>query len=408
MEKIRKIFDFFKEKGINVFLVGGAVRDILMGKEPKDVDMVALSDTKTLVAAGGKFVDPVSCIPVFLFNIEGEKVEVALPRKEVKTGEGYKGFAFETEGVTLEEDLQRRDFTINAIAMDSDGNIIDPFGGRIDIKNKTLRVVNPQAFAEDPLRVIRLCRFSCKGFTPTAETISLANRVSEAEFKALPVERFTNELLKALTEPHTEKFFEVLIQIPTACKVFFPELLKTVEIPAGPAEFHPEGSLFNHITETIRKCSEPESKFMALVHDFGKLLTPAEMLPKHIGHDSKKAAEFVVEIFKKMKFPNKFIKLIPVAVEFHLKVQRPMRDGKLIRVAESVFKAQCEKAFINLVKADGCNSELVKKIEKAFEIAKVPARELFDIDIIKNLNPLSIQNRILNAKVELFKLNIEA
>lgn len=198
---ILSIFNFFKSHEITLFLVGGAVRDLLQGREPKDLDFIAFSTPEKLLALGGKFADSKTCIPVFVFDFDGIQVEIALPRKDIKTGKGYKGFSFSFEGVSLIDDLARRDFTINAIALDSDGNIIDPFNGVNDLRNKILRAVNPQAFADDPLRVIRLCRFSSKGFKPAEETIELARKVPREEFEALPVERFINELIKALYEP---------------------------------------------------------------------------------------------------------------------------------------------------------------------------------------------------------------
>jgi len=398
----KKIFEFFKNNKIDVFLVGGAVRDLLQGKHPKDYDFVAFSTPERLISLGGKFTDSKTCIPVFLFNIDGIQVEVALPRKEIKTGKGYKGFSFSVEEVSLIDDLSRRDFTINAIAMDSNGNIIDPFNGVNDLKNKILRAVNPQAFADDPLRVIRLCRFSSKGFSPTEETLNLARKVSREEFEALPVERFINELIKALHEPYSSEFFKCLINIPTACSVFFPELLQSKEIPAGPAQYHPEGSLFNHIVSTISKCSSPISKFMALFHDIGKLLTPKELLPHHYNHDSPKAVKFAEEICKRLRVPSTYVKAAKLAVRLHMKAQKISRKGKLILLAEEIVKSGFEKEFVDLIIADGCSAEQVEKLSRAINIAKIPVRELVEPSQLKDKNPDQIKSIILNTKVAIF------
>ena len=380
------------------WVVGGAVRDLLLGRSPKDIDVVVQASKDALEQLGGIPVDPQTGIPVYIFKFENFHVEVALPRREKKIGVGYKGFKFETgPDVSLEEDLSRRDFTINAMAMDANGKIVDPFGGVEDLQRRILRAVNPEAFKDDPLRVIRAARFAARGFEIEGETLKLMQAVPENEFKALPIERFTNELLKALSEPYFEKFLRVLVMVPRACGVFFPELLQTQEVPAGPQKYHPEGSLFNHIVQTVARCTTIEGRFAALMHDMGKLLTPKELWPKHHGHDSL-GEPLVRGICQRLKVPARLRDTAVLVTAEHMKVSN-LRDSKLLQLAERALRMRAHEALIECVQADQ-GMEATQRFEKALRVVSIPAREL---GVLLEGNPQAIKSRILQRRILLLR-----
>jgi len=218
---LKRIFSTFDK--LPVYLVGGAVRDFLMDKLPKDYDFVAQCAKDDLIRAGFEQIDPSSHIMIFVKRVKipglGEyQFEVALPRKEIKVDKGYHGFKLIFDpNMSIEEDLKRRDLTVNAIALDRNGTIIDPFGGRKDIKNKVLRHVS-EHFLEDPLRIVRLYRFTAKGkeWHISDETIQFLKKHQdylEQELSITPKERIFKEIEKALMEPETHKFFEAIKQI---------------------------------------------------------------------------------------------------------------------------------------------------------------------------------------------------
>lgn len=393
---MKKILQFFHRNQVTALFVGGAVRDLLVGKNPKDIDVVALTSPERLEQLGGVPVDPKTGIPVYIFHIEKHRVEVALPRRERKTGAGYKGFVFETgPDVSLEEDLFRRDFTINALAMSVDGKVIDPFGGINDLENRVLRAVNPEAFKDDPLRVIRAARFVTKGFRIEPVTLKLMQAVTVEEFQALPVERFTEELLKALHEPYPEKFIEILRMVPEACEVFFPELLKTQEIPVGPQKHHPEGNLFNHIVQVMSRCATPESRFAGLMHDMGKILTPATEWPRHYNHDVV-GEPLVREICQRLRIPAKLRNIAVFCAREHMRAASPLRDGKLIMLAEKSLRVGAAKALVELCSADGTSEETISRLKKAIEIVSIPASKL-NVEITGS--PFNIRERIFHKRI---------
>ncbi len=385
------------------YLVGGAVRDVVLGYKPKDYDLIAVGYTpQQLIEMGGIAVDPKTAIPVFLFSVEGQKVEVALPRKEIKNEVGYKGFKFVTgPEISLEEDLRRRDFTINTLAMDHQGKIYDFFGGLEDLRNKIIKAVNPLAFTEDPLRVLRAARFAAKGFNVDSSTLNLMNKISLEELKTLPVERFTGELLKALKEKNFGMFLTVLGKVPNACQVFFPELLKSKEIPAGPAEYHSEKILFNHIINVVEQCKTVEGRFAALFHDLGKILIPKELWPKFPGHDLEgiKIVEKIKQRWKGIK--SGLFKVALYVVEMHMKMHFNLRPSTMIKMAERAIKNGAEKALIEVAIADGAPINNINSFKKAINVASLPVRELGVT--LTGKAPKDIYNIILAARVARMK-----
>ncbi len=271
---------------MQIYLVGGAVRDTLLNLPVTDRDWVVVgADAETMTKRGFQPVG--KDFPVFLHPETHE--EYALARTERKTAKGYAGFAFYADkNVTLEQDLQRRDLTINAMAQDSDGLIIDPFGGRQDLRDKVLRHVSP-AFAEDPVRILRTARFAARyGFEVAPETMTLMKQMVEnGEADALVAERVWQELAKGLMEPQPRRMMEILRECG-ALKVLLPEVDALFGVPQR-ADYHPEIDSGIHTLMVLQRAADmgltlPE-RYAALLHDLGKALTPADILPKHHGHD---------------------------------------------------------------------------------------------------------------------------
>jgi tRNA nucleotidyltransferase (CCA-adding enzyme) len=291
---------------MKTFIVGGAVRDILMGRKPKDYDYVVVgSKPEEMLALG--YAPVGKDFPVFLHP--ETKAEYALARTERKTGPGYKGFAVHTSpDVTLEEDLGRRDLTINAMAVDDTDHIVDPYDGQEDVRNRLLRHVRAEAFIEDPVRVLRLARFAARytDFTVAPETLALCqSMVAAGELNHLVAERVWQEFEKGLMEPQPSRMFEVL-RACGALAVLLPELDRLAGVPQ-PAAHHPEVDTFVHVMMVVDLAAERgeslEVRFAVLMHDLGKGVTPAELWPAHPGHDAA-GVPLVQAVCKRLKVPS--------------------------------------------------------------------------------------------------------
>ncbi|MDH3948278.1 MAG: multifunctional CCA addition/repair protein, partial [Gammaproteobacteria bacterium] len=276
---------------MQIYKVGGCVRDELLGLPVKDRDWVVVGTTpQEMLDAGYKPVG--KDFPVFLHPETHE--EYALARTERKTAPGYTGFAFHAAAdVTLEEDLLRRDLTINAMAETPAGELIDPYHGRDDLQHRLLRHVSP-AFVEDPVRILRVARFAARlaefDFQVAEETMRLMREmVSNGEVDALVPERVWQETVRALSEAVPTRFFEVLRECGALAKLF-PELEQLYGVPQPP-EHHPEIDTGVHtmmvLQQAARLSNDPAVRFAALVHDLGKGTTPPEEWPKHIAHEEQ-------------------------------------------------------------------------------------------------------------------------
>src|SRR5690606_12973807 len=277
---------------MDIYLVGGAVRDRLLGIAPGDRDWVVVGQTpEAMLAAGFR---PVGRdFPVFLHPDTHE--EHALARTERKSGRGHRGFVVHADpSVTLEQDLERRDFTINAIAQDADGQLVDPFGGARDIEARVLRHVGP-AFVEDPLRVLRaarfMARFAALGFTVAPETMALMRDMSASgELDALVPERVWQELSRALASKQPSAFIRTLHDCG-ALGAVLPEVEALYGVPQR-ADYHPEIDTGVHVELVCDMAArlapgDATVGFAALVHDLGKALTPADELPRHVMHEQR-------------------------------------------------------------------------------------------------------------------------
>lgn len=326
---------------INSYLVGGAVRDKLLNREVYDRDYVVVGSTvKQMLSLG--FTQVGKDFPVFLHP--KTKEEYALARKEKKVEAGYTGFTCDSSAkVTLEEDLLRRDLTINAMALDADGNIIDPYNGQDDLKKRIFRHVS-DAFIEDPLRVLRVARFAARyhsyGFTIADETLALMSQISKSgELQALSSERIYIELNKSLTEEHPEIFFETL-RVCGALKVLLPELDTLWGIP-NPAQWHPEVCSGIHtmmvLQQAVKLSNKTEVRFAALCHDLGKGITPESKWPSHHGHE-KSGLPLVQKLCKRLKVPNSYQNLALKVCEYHLHCHKAfeLKPSTILRVFDAL------------------------------------------------------------------------
>lgn len=305
---------------MQIYRVGGAVRDRLLQRPITEVDWVVVGATAEQMQALGY--RPVGAdFPVFLHPQTGE--EYALARTERKSGRGYGGFTFyASPDVTLEDDLIRRDLTVNAMAEDDHGQVIDPHGGQRDLQARLLRHVSP-AFAEDPLRVLRVARFAARyaplGFHVADETLALMRKLSESgELSALTPERSWKEISRALMEPRPDVFIEVL-RACGALAVLLPEVDALFGVPQPPAH-HPEIDTGAHVLAVLRQCAEHaqplEVRWACLLHDVGKGLTPEAEWPRHIAHEHR-GVRLIQAINERCKVPRDCAELALLVGEFH-------------------------------------------------------------------------------------------
>ena len=326
---------------MEIYLVGGYVRDQLLGLETKDRDWVVVGATADeLLKQNYRQVG--KDFPVFLHPQTNE--EYALARTERKTAAGYSGFSFHAAAdVTLEEDLIRRDLTINAIALSNNGDLIDPFNGQADIKEKILRHVSP-AFVEDPVRILRLARFAARfadlGFSIASETQQLMSEmVASGEVDSLVPERVWQETMRALSEKTPARYFEVLRDCG-ALKKLFPEIDRLWGVPQ-PEKHHPEIDTGIHtmmvLTQSAKLSDDPKVRFAALVHDLGKGTTPKHQWPKHIDHESR-GVPLVEALCDRYKIPNDYRELGIIVAKYHLHYHRAeeLRDDTFLKTLDSL------------------------------------------------------------------------
>ena len=306
---------------MKIYRVGGAVRDKLLNYPSDENDWVVVGATPQKMIDLG-FVPVGSDFPVFIKPDTGE--EYALARTERKSGHGYQGFTFHAaEDVSLEEDLVRRDLTINAMAEDPDGSLIDPYGGQRDLNDKLLRHVS-DAFTEDPLRVLRVARFAARyhhlGFTIAPETLALMSSITASgELDYLVAERVWKETERALCERSPDIYIEILRQCG-ALKALFPEVDCLFGV-AQRADYHPEIDTGIHILmalqQSVKLSDSSAVRFSVLVHDLGKGITPEHILPSHSGHEAR-GVTLVDSLCDRLKVPNNIRQLALAATEYHL------------------------------------------------------------------------------------------
>ncbi len=343
-----------------IYSVGGAVRDELLGLPVADRDYVVIGATpEQMVAQGFKPVG--KDFPVFLHPQTHE--EYALARTERKTARGYHGFAFHAApDVTLEQDLARRDLTINAIAKAEDGTLIDPHGGAADIKTRVLRHVSP-AFAEDPVRILRLARFAARfaslGFTIADETLQLTRgMVNNGEADALVAERVWQELSRGLMEAKPSRLFEVLHDCGALARVL-PEVDALFGVPQT-AVHHPEVDTFVHVMMVIDYAASQnyalDVRFAALTHDLGKGTTPRDEWPRHIAHEERSVG-LVAALCERLRVSAECRDLALVMAKQHGNIHRAveLRPATIVQLLQSADAFRKPERFARLLQA--CESD---------------------------------------------------
>ena len=341
---------------MKVYLVGGAVRDELLGRPVAERDWVVVGSTpEEMLKAGFRQVG--RDFPVFLHPETHE--EHALARTERKTGPGYRGFELRySPDVTLEEDLRRRDLTINAMARDADGNLVDPYDGRRDLEAKSLRHVS-EAFNEDPVRILRVARFLARyqplGFTIASETLARMRAMSAAgEADALVPERVWQETDRALGEPAPEAWLRVLHDCGALARIF-PELEALYGVPQPP-QWHPEIDTGLHMELVLQAAAdltpEPRIRFAALMHDLGKGTTPRSVLPRHIGHEQR-GIPLVRAVAERLRVPSDYRELAELASLWHGYAHRAaeLRPRTILKMLEACDAFRRPQRFRDLLVA---------------------------------------------------------
>ena len=383
---------------MKTYLVGGAVRDKLLGLPVKDRDWVVIGATpKKMIEEG---FEPIGeNFPVFLHP--KTKEEYALARTERKSGKGYKGFVFySSPKVTLEDDLKRRDLTINAIAEDENGKLIDPYGGEADLKNGILRHVSP-AFVEDPLRVLRIARFAaCFGFKIADETIKLLHIISKSnELDTLTPERVWSEMEKALAGKYPTRFI-LALRSCNALKILFPEIDALFGIPQD-KKYHPEIDVGRHtlmaLNQSVQLSSDPIVRFSVLVHDLGKATTPKEQLPNHDGHETR-GINIIDSFCERYKIPNKYHDLAACVSEFHIDCHQiqEMEPKEILERLEKLDAFRRPERFKKFLIA--CESD--SRGRAGFEEKEFPQAKYFlnALEISRGVNVDLLANKSLKGK----------
>lgn len=319
---------------MDIYEVGGCVRDRLLGVEKADRDWVVVgSSAEEMEQLGYRRVG--KDFPVYLHPHTHE--EYALARTERKTGQGYYGFSIDASAaITLEEDLSRRDLTINAMARAGDGTVIDPYGGREDLAAGILRHVSP-AFVEDPLRVLRVARFAARlDFSVAPETNALMREIAQSgELLSLAPERVFSELDRALNEPYPARFLLTLRDCGALAELF-PEIDRLFGVPQPP-KYHPEIDTGEHICLALQRAAavgaNPVVRFAVLVHDLGKGTTDPDVLPSHRGHEERGVA-LVEDFCRRLRVPKAYRGVALAVTAYHLKVHlaRELRPSTLLRL----------------------------------------------------------------------------
>ncbi len=345
---------------IKTYLVGGAVRDTLMGLPVKDRDWVVVGATPQQMLEQG-FTPVGRDFPVFLHPRTQD--EYALARTERNTAPGYRGFSIHAApDVTLEEDLARRDLTINSIASNADGTgIVDPYGGRADIEKKVLRHVSP-AFVEDPVRILRIARFAARfvDFSVAPETLQLMREMVEnGDVDHLVPERVWQELARGLMEKQPSRMFTVLRECGALAHLL-PELDKLWGVPQR-AEYHPEVDTGVHVMLVLDMSAQLDAplpvRFACLTHDLGKGTTPADVLPRHIGHEER-SARLLRRVCQRLRVPVECKELADVVAREHGNIHRSSDFGAaaLVRLLERCDAIRKPTRFRHILQACECDA----------------------------------------------------
>ncbi len=393
----------FKELNHKAFEVGGSIRNELLGKKPNDIDYViqATESEFEKVFPNAKRVG--NTFPVYL--IDG--FEVALTRKEKNTGKSYQSFELEEIGVSIETDLSRRDFTLNSISRNYvTGEIIDPFNGTEDIKNGIIKTINPNFVKDDPLRIYRLARFASEfDFRIDKKTADIIKRDQKEIVRVLP-ERIYQELKKNYERSSQPSiFFRVLYNLDVL-KYHFKPLFVAASIPAGPFEFHPNETVFDHLLNSFDNAKLNGCSFSvaisSLLHDLGKVLTPKSELPKHIAHEVR-GLILIDAFFKNHRFDAHTMELTKTSSRYHIAFHNLTKIKKIVKLIR-FFKA-IRKNINEVIQVAQNDSELSKETIDILDNLKRTFNEtIIDIpDDIKKKGRESIVNFVEDKYVKKYK-----
>lgn len=369
------------QAGGEPWCVGGFVRDRVLGRAPKDVDIVVTGLSRDQLAG---------CFPQHSFVgksfpvIKIEGIEVALARTEIKTGNGHDNFQCNTEGVTLEQDLGRRDLTINAMAMNPHTEeIYDPYGGRRDCASRTLRHISFSSFKEDPLRVFRAARFAAELDFHVASTLNMACIEMVHSLHHLSGERVYEEMMKALRSENPRAFFDTLLDMQ-CLHTWFPELAALVTRPAGPEKYHPEGSAFEHTMQVITRCrqlgGDDVAMFGALVHDLGKAVTPENNLPHHYDHESL-GVPLVRALARRLRTPKEHEECGVLASREHLNVHNfgKLRSVKRVDLLRRLGRWAQHVALVAMSDAQGRGPDFWEKPYPSWQLVTETIEALAEV-----------------------------
>lgn len=349
-----------------VFLVGGSVRDHLLGRVGEDIDLAAALSDEQLRRCGFRLVTGKTTAPIwFRCDPASGKIEITQL----------------TQIASLDADLRRRDFTINAMAMCFCGELLDPLHGADDLRSGRLRACSDETFHTDPLRIFRALRFEAEGWRMTAETETLIRRDDwTALLQAIPVERFSRELLKALAAREPERFL-LRMKAFGVGREWLPELFRMPHVPAGPLEHHPEGDLLTHATEVLQRAAaisaDPLVRFCAFFHDLGKLATDPALYPKHHGHEEAGFA-MAGDFCHRLALPASYLRALAWTCRLHGHLNRWMelRDTTRIRIAGQATKAGVATILPIVAQADQPDSTALGDWEQALTAAAMTTAEL--------------------------------
>jgi tRNA nucleotidyltransferase (CCA-adding enzyme) len=380
-----------------ILLVGGCVRDALAGKESNDIDLVAALTEDELTGLGFRLVEAKSATAIY-FRHHHDFGKIEITRIESMAD--------------LPDDLMRRDFTINAMALDSAGVLLDPFGSSRDVSARVLRTCSNKTFSDDPLRLFRAFRFAADGWRMTDETMAQIRQHDwSTALRSVPVERITAEMLKALAAPTPERFFELMREFAIGEDVM-PELFRMPTIPAGPPEHHPEGDLFTHSTQVLQRVAaqshDPSARFCAFFHDIGKLATDPALYPKHHGHDNAGFA-LAEELCNRLCLPTTYRTALSWVSRLHGKANTwdILRDSTRMKMAEQAIKAGITEILPLVAAADKAGNGPIAGWENLVATAGMSSREL-EIEP-EQLEAIPVGNRqafILQKKVEWLRSNL--
>lgn len=349
-----------------VLLVGGTVRDMLTGREGTDIDLVAALADGELRTLGFRLVEPASSATIY-FSHHPEFGTIEVIRINSMAD--------------LKKDLLRRDFTINAIALDLSGRPADPLGGAADVTAGVLRACSPLTFSADPLRIFRAFRFEADGWRMTPDTAALIRQEEwSGPLAAIPVERFSAEMLKALARQRPERFFQKMIEFNVGSE-FLPELFRMPQVPAGPVQHHPEGDLFTHSLQVLQRVaattSDPLSRFCALFHDLGKLTTDPALYPKHHGHDHA-GFGMAVEFCNRLRLSAVHRTALAWICSLHGKANmwETLRDTTKLTMAERALKAGIVEILPRVAAADKPGGLPLAGWHETVRVAGMSTREL--------------------------------